>query len=386
MSKLRIALVANNIHFRGGMERYCAELARYLCRDHEVHLFASEIDDVPFDKVTVHYVRTVKRPIITLFAQYFLRSSRAVRDAGVDFDIIHTIGGITARQNVVTTQYCQYAWGDVLKKEGGKIEGISAYHHFMWRLAGYFERKAVASPETRAVSAVSERVKQDLIRFYGCPKEKIDVIYNAVDPDRFHPDNRRFRAEIRTRYAVPGDRIVALFVGEYRRKGLGTVIEALGKVDNPDVHLLAVGRGNLAHYQALAEKSGIADRMTLAEPARDIERVFGAADLFVFPTYYEPFGMVITEAMASGVPVITTRRSGAAEMIVDGVSGLLVESPSDTDELAGRISQAVNDPFLLQRLADNSRDAVSHHTWETVGRKTVDIYHRVAAKAPQMAK
>jgi glycosyltransferase involved in cell wall biosynthesis len=166
MTRLKIALVANNIHYRGGMERYCAELTNALCERHDMHLFASEIDDVPLDKVNIHRIATVKRPIFLLFLQYYWKSSRAVKIA--DFDIVHTIGGITARQNFVTAQYCQLAWGETIRTEPGASEGINLYHQFMWRMAGFFERRAVTSPSTLRISANSKRTRSDLVRFYGC--------------------------------------------------------------------------------------------------------------------------------------------------------------------------------------------------------------------------
>ena len=235
-----------------------------------------------------------------------------------DYDIVHSIGGITAHQNFVTAQYCQHAWGDAIQREPGAAEGINAYHQFMWRLTGYFEKRALTSPETLGISANSRRTQNDLEKYYGCDPAKIDVIYNAVDSDRFHPANVRYRQEVRKRYGISEDALVVLFVGEYRRKGLASLIRALGKINNSRVHLLAVGKGVLAQYHALAAEANMTQRVTFAGPTGDIEQVFGAADIFAFPTYYEAFGMVITEAMASGLPVITSRSAGAAEMIEEG--------------------------------------------------------------------
>ena len=377
MSRLRIALVANHIHFRGGMERYCAELVGRLCLDHDVHLFTCEASDVPLDKLTVHPVRIRQKPFLALFAQFYRQTSRMVRLA--DFDIVHTIGGITAHQNIVTAQYCQYAWGDAIRREPGAKAGITAYHNMMWRLTGYFEKRAYTSPETLGISANSRRTEADLIKFYGADPAKIQVIYNGVDTDRFAPANTRFRQEIRQRYQLPDDALVALFVGEYRRKGLATVIEALGNLQDKRVHLLAVGKGDLPHYQALAESAGLSGQATFAGPARDIEHVFGAADFFVFPTYYEPFGMVITEAMASGLPVITSRSAGAAEMIHEGENGLLLDNPSDADELSRKIAALISDSAARKEMGRMARPAASGYTWDNVAADTLSLYHQSLA-------
>ena len=384
MSRLRIALVANHIHFRGGMERYCAELATRLCLDHDVHLFTCEAADVPLDRLTVHPVQVAQKPFLALWAQFYAKTSRMIRLE--DFDIVHTIGGITARQNIVTAQYCQYAWGDAIRREPGARGGVTAYHQFMWRLNGYYEKKAIISPDTLGISANSERTQADLIQFYGADPAKIAVIYNGVDTERFTPDNRRFRASVRQRHGIADDALVVLFVGEYRRKGLATIIDALGKLADPRLHLLAVGRGDAGHYTQLAAAAGIAGRATFAPPARDIEQVFGAADIFAFPTYYEPFGMVVTEAMASGLPAITSRRAGASELIEDGRSGLLLEQPGDAQELAQKISLLVSDSALRQEMSRNARPAASQYDWDDVAEDTLKLYQKSLKQIPEAVK
>ena len=374
MSRLRIALVANHIHFRGGMERYCAELVNALCDRHDLHLFSCEVDDVPRDKVTVHPVRTIKKPFAALFAQFYWQTIRMIRMQ--DYDIVHTIGGITAQQNIVTAQYCQYAWGDAIRREPGAKEGITAYHQFMWRMTGYFEKRAFTSPQTLGISANSHRTQADLIKFYGANSEKIQVIYNGIDASRFTPTNSRFRREIRQRYQIPETSVVVLFVGEYRRKGLATVIRALGELQDPRIHLLAVGKGNLEQYQTLAKQAGISQQVTFAGPARDIEQVFGAADMFVFPTYYEPFGMVITEAMASSLPVITSRSAGASEMISEGESGLLLDNPGDPHELSQKIKILLTDEANRNQIGKSARAAASIYNWSHVAEDTLQLYYR----------
>ena len=225
------------------------------------------------------------------------------------------------------------------------------------------------------ISANSERTGNDLVRFYGADPAKIKVIYNGVDAERFSPANARHRGEVRRRYGIPEDALVVLFVGEYRRKGLATVVRAVGHLDDPRVHLLAVGRGDAEHYRILAAQAGIGGRATFAGPTRDVERVFGAADLFAFPTYYEPFGMVITEAMASGLPVITPRSAGASEMIEDGVSGLLLDRPGDPEELGGKIRSLLSGEAGRREMGRRARPAVSGYGWAQVAEDTLSLYY-----------
>lgn len=370
---MRIALVANNVHFRGGMERYCAEIVRGLASRHEFHLFSTEVDDVPMDRVTVHPIPAIRKPILLYFLQFYRQASRMVRPE--DFDVVHSIGGITARQTMVTAQYCQYAWGDVLKREPAAGEGLTPYHHFMWRLWGHYEKRAVRHSETRLISANSERTSCDLQAFYGCPPERIRVIYNGVDPERFSPEKRRGREAVRAKFGIDEKALLILFVGEYQRKGLAYLVRALGHLPTTlPYRLLAVGRGDIPRYQKIAEEAGVADRVVFSPPQRQIEDVFGAADLFVFPTFYEPFGNVITEAMASGLPVVTTRRAGAAEVITPGESGVLIEQPSDVRVLAEAIQPLLEDTALREQIGTAARATAAQYTWSRVARETEELY------------
>ena len=104
--------------------------------------------------------------------------------------------------------------------------------------------------------------------------------------------------------------------------------------------------------------------------------MFGAADLFAFPTYYEPFGMVITEAMASGLPVITSRSAGASEMITEGVSGLLLDQPADAGELARKITLLLSNEALRKDMGLQARPAASGYRCSHVAEDTLRLYYR----------
>ena len=383
MKRLKIALVAHDIHFRGGMERQFAELVTAICRDHCVHLFTSCVDNVPFEHVTVHHVPVTQKPFALKFAQFYLRSGRLIDFD--EFDIVHTIGGITPRQNVVSAVFCQYAWGDVIKHNSEANRLAKPYHKFMWRFTGYFERKAMTESQTKLIGANSQRTADDLERFYGCSQSKIRVIYNGVDWTRFHPGYRSSRSEIRRRYSIGDEDLVVLFVGEYRRKGLSTLIKALSLVKEPRAKILAVGKGNKDEYTVFAKSLGVKDKVILADPAKDIELVYAASDLFAFPTYYEPFGMVITEAMATGIPVVTSRTAGASEMFSDGVSCILLQNSDDPAELAKHIDRLLSDSTLRTEMGQLGRQAVIGYDWKRVAQETLKLYAEVVGDADQIS-
>jgi UDP-glucose:(heptosyl)LPS alpha-1,3-glucosyltransferase len=151
------------------------------------------------------------------------------------------------------------------------------------------------------------------------------------------------RAEAR----VPAGASALLFVGSgFERKGLGTALEALAQI-RADARLIVLGRGNVDAYQAQARRLGIEERVIWLGPRPDVERWYGAADVVVLPTTYEPFGNVHLEALASGVPIVTTSAAGGAE-IVNDMCGAVV-APGDPRALAEAV----------ERLGGRSRDDLS---------------------------
>lgn len=376
--RLRIALVANGIHQRGGMERASAELVRRLAPHHDVHLFTTDLEDIDRSTVTPHLFTARKKPFLLYFIQFYLKSSQMVRYK--DFDIVHTVGGITKQQNFITAQYCQAAWGKIMDSRPVGLDGLNAYARFMCRVAEKVERDSYGSPDLLGVQSVSRQICTELNGHYGVPDNKMRVIHNAVNQERFHPDKRAHRAEIRARYGIPQDVPLMVFAGEWRRKGLANVVRAMAQLAPASnrVHLLAVGKGDAAIYQSLAEAGGVADRITLALATPDIEKVLAAGDMFVFPTFYEAFSLVVTEALASGLPVITTQASGTAEVIKNGESGIVLSDPTNIKAIASAIDSLVAaTPAERERMGDLARQAVAPLTWDNIAAQIEQYYFDV---------
>lgn len=207
---------------------------------------------------------------------------------------------------------------------------VSPFH----RLILAQERAMFASPRLKVVIAISEMVKQDILRHYPDTRARIQVIYNGVDLERFQPGLRdQHRQAMRARLGVPADAPVLLFVGSgFERKGLGTVLRAMAALPAA-VRLVAVGKDRQAdRFRRLAQTLGVAERVHFAGPQGDVGPYYGMADLFVFPSLYEPFGNVVLEAMACGVPALVSRSCGAADVVPDArfvLDALAVEAWSE---------------------------------------------------------
>jgi UDP-glucose:(heptosyl)LPS alpha-1,3-glucosyltransferase len=173
------------------------------------------------------------------------------------------------------------------------------------------------------------------------------VIYNGVDLEHFHPDVRaRERASARAEAEAPDGAWLLLFVGSgFERKGLATAIEALSRMPD-DTRLIVVGRGDTSAYRAQASRLGIESRITWLGPRPDVHRWYAASDIVVLPTIYEPFGNVHLEALAAGVPIVTTSRAGGAEIVAEACGAVV--SPGD----AAAIGKAV------ERLRNQSRTTI----------------------------
>jgi glycosyltransferase involved in cell wall biosynthesis len=242
-------------------------------------------------------------------------------------------------------------------------------------LTDHLERWTFQGRGARRVIAVSDRLRADLRHYYG-RADGVRRIYHGVDLETFHPRNRDvWRGEIRRQTGLAEDACAALYVGDFQ-KGLPAAIRALARV--PHLHLLAVSASPAGPFRALIDGEGMAERVHLLPATTQIERYYAAADIFVFPSFYDSFGMVVTEAMASGLPVVCSMAAGAAELIDDGVNGLVVSDPWDATAMAAAIGRLVGDPELRRRLGAAARRSVEPYTWDAVARQTMDVYREVA--------
>jgi UDP-glucose:(heptosyl)LPS alpha-1,3-glucosyltransferase len=231
------------------------------------------------------------------------------------------------------------------------------------------------------VVAISQRVKQEVLRNYPfVDAERVHVIYSGVNLQEFHPKHRKKASAIRKKFTIPQDEKLLLFVGNpFGRKGLESLIRALSILKSEEYVLLVSGNDDPTPYQKLAKGLGIIHRirwnigLTYA-----INQFFAASDIFVLPTRYEPFGLVILEAMASGLPPITSRIAGAAELIEDGKEGLLIENPHDVEEIASKINLLLGDDSLLRRMRKRCRQKAEKYPWSRTAHLMLRVFEQVS--------
>ena len=192
---------------------------------------------------------------------------------------------------------------------------------------------------------LSEYVKRGLLSHYAMGAAKLATLFNATDLVRFDPAARpAAREEIRQRYAIAADRVVALMIAQdFQRKGLSEAIQAVARLKDDRLMLLVVGKQDPADYRKLAKREGVAHRVIFAGKTTDPYAFYRAADLFVLPTRHDPCSLVVLEALAMGVPVISTVFNGACEIMEQGRHGFVLSDPGDVPALAESLGKLLDD-------------------------------------------
>jgi UDP-glucose:(heptosyl)LPS alpha-1,3-glucosyltransferase len=286
-------------------------------------------------------------------------------------DVYHAVDGVHA----------QWLQQRQRISSAGKSIGmaINPRHHLVLRA----ERAMYTSPRFKAAICISEMVKKDILRHFPIDEKKLHVIYSGVDCEKFSPDNRAtLRAPTREKLGIPVGVPVALFVGSgFERKGLEQFLRALALppaqtgASVTECWGIVVGKDKRQqYYEKLAKKLGIAERVVFTGGVSDTRPHYAASDVFVLPTLYEPFGLVCLEAMAAGLPVVTSTSAGAAELIASGVTGFVTDA-LDTPAIAKAIHDACDKPLM----AFAARETALTYTAERMSKQYRALYRELLA-------
>jgi UDP-glucose:(heptosyl)LPS alpha-1,3-glucosyltransferase len=271
-------------------------------------------------------------------------------------------------------------WLDEWLRDASAFKRWRVESNFYHRYLLDIERRLFASPWLRAVICNSKMVRDEIHERFGLRLEKLPVIYNAVDSDVFSPELKQHRAAVRQKLGVPDTATVFLLVGSgYARKGVATAIQALTRLPG-DTYLFVVGRDKSARpYKRLARHLGIARRVLLLGAQDDPRPFYGAADAFVLPTLYDPCPNAALEAMACGLPVVTSTKCGVAELVTENDAGLVCAA-RDVDALA-RHMMTLTDAEARRLLGARAREAVLPLTPASMTLQLVLLYRDLIAAA-----
>lgn len=230
------------------------------------------------------------------------------------------------------------------------------------------------------IIADSHNTRQDIVRFSAYDARRIAVVPLGVDP-RFTPRSPEEKKAVRCRHGLPTDIPIVLHVGHcHERKNVEALLHALAllrqKGEAPEVRLLQVGGRFTSKQRALIEELGLADVVIQVPyiPHSALPAIYNLANVFVFPSFYEGFGMPPLEAMACGTPVVCSNASSLPEVVGDAA---LTVSPDDYEGMAEAIARLLKDPALADELRKRGLDRARQFTWERTARETLAVYETI---------
>lgn len=342
-----------------------------LDRGHSLILIGLEIDPSLRDHPNVTWVPIAVPALPTqlLRDQAFAWRSRREIDALRDtLDLLLVNGAITwSRSDINAIHFVHDAWRRSPAREDDARSGLHNWYHALYTAVNTaWERWTLR--RTQHVVAVSSLVKAQVEALdLDVP---ISVIPNGIDPTQFSPEGP---AVDRTEIGCPLDAPLGLFVGDIRTslKNLDTVLRALRAV--PSLHLAVAGSLEGSPFPTLAVELGVEDRVHFLDFRRDIPALMRTADLLVFPSRYETFSLVVLEAMASGLPVITARTVGAADCLTPE-SGIVLDDPNDEEALVGALRMLVANPNRRREMGRAARLVAEDYHIRTTAERYVDLF------------
>ncbi len=377
---MKILIVTHKVMRGDGQARVNYELVRHLLDwGHEVTLLTNQVanDLLGRTGLTVKIIQAAsKLPAMLRELLWAKACTDFLKVHSQQYEIVHLNGAVAYVPHQVNTSHFVHAsFRLYLKQE--KITGWrNVYHRLHADLNIRLEKSVYLQAEK--VVAVSPKTKRELVEIVGIRADCVEVICNAVDVKEFCPDLDR-RAKTREKLGIPEGQFAVLFAGDLQqqRKGLRTILEAMAGLPE-DIHLYAAGKGNPETYSE--QLLPVQSRVHFLGYRRDIVDLFQAADAFAFPSRYDTMALVVFEALASGLPVITTIESGVGEVMQSGVNGFVMD-PYDAKALNSQLFTLYSDPEFSARMRLEARKLALQFTWERVAEQYVSIYKLVGKKA-----
>lgn len=315
---LTIGFVRRGFSSSGGAEAYLKRLAAGVAaRGHRVHLYTA--NDWPADEWSFGPITRLAAGSATAFADEM--EGVAPRS---ECDVLMSLERIWRCDVYRAGDGVHRAWLDRRSQIAGRWQKLNRILNRKHAATLELEKSLFSENGAGRVIANSQMVKDEIVRLYGFPNEKIDVVYNGVPIEALRRGGEG-RVKTRETLGLKSDDIAVLFAGSgWERKGLRSAIDALER-SGKEMRLLVAGRGDQRKFKSA--------RVQFLGVVEDMPALYGAADIFLLPTIYDPFSNACLEALAAGLPVVTTRANGFCEIMGNGVHGTVLDDPWNTDAI-----------------------------------------------------
>jgi glycosyltransferase involved in cell wall biosynthesis len=383
----------------GGTGAYVYYLSHSLQKlGHNVHVVARHSEDAEdtVNGISVHYIKGTGNAL-TRYWKFARSASKKIEELNnqIGFDIIHAnlplVPNFAIPKDSSKALVCAVhsTWkGEAIVTRQSNPTELNPNEKMMLRfnrVLRSYEKKLINRSD--ALIAVSKYTVDELTDLYGIEKEKIHVIYNGVDIDKFKP--RPDKTELRKEFGLEEDKKMVLFVGRlYHRKGLEILLRSIPPVlqEYKDVKFAISGTGfkkKEESLRSLAKELDIEDYVTFLGyvPDEKLPDLYAASDIFVLPAIYENFPFAILEAQATALPVISTKVGGIPEFLVDNENGFVID-PGDPTQLTQRVLTLLQDPKLAKEMGKRGRKRIEEKlSWRLITGQVINLYHKLLEKS-----
>jgi glycosyltransferase involved in cell wall biosynthesis len=396
---LRIAVVTPFLDRQHGAERCLVEQIEYFLGlpDIEVHIYAQAVKDVDVtapwleretagvggNKAIWHRISKLPGPHLFNFIWWFLANTAVrwfhKRFRGLHYDVIYSAGincldADAVVVHVVFQQFFRHVREDLrLGCTPVRSWPATIHRHIYYRLIIFLESLIYTRREL-SLGAVSHLTAQQIACSTG--RTDVTVIPNGVDLASFNPE-QRFRRRDAARKALhsrESDFVVLLLGNGWKNKGLRTLLDAVAFCRELPIKVLVVGKDDRLPFSQQIQRLGMeSDRIVFSSPSPDVIQFYAAADAYASPSLHDSFALPPLEAMACGLPVITSKQNGGAQAITDGVDGYVLEDPQDALTLAGIIRGLATQPEVRRSVGSNGACVAKSYTWERNARDTLSF-------------
>lgn len=362
---MKIGVVIGAYHERAGLERVAAETARGLRdRQHRVVVVTQNAEITERDaNIDFLQVGGFRGNMAMRAATFPTAATRAVHD--LNLDVIYAFGSSVLAPAVVRTPGAHRSWWALANTEwpattrDGLRRRLNPHH----RVTLAMDAVVLGHGMPHAVLAAGEWAAEEIRGFYPRIADRVHVLPDGVNLDefRFSSDGR---SALRTRWEVGQGPLLLSVATELKRKGLGTLCDAFRLVREqiPGARLVIGGRAPASDIRALVVKHHIEDSVRVVGELEDMAAAYSAADVLMFPTRFDPWGLPVVESLACGTPVAVSARAGAAEAVVLGRTGALIENPRDAQQVADATVAALHSPASRAEI----RESVYDYAWSRV--------------------
>lgn len=379
---MRIVVFYKYFRTYGGQEKVVYDLVHYFARKgHNVDVYTFKVEDRPkYSNITVHKIWfPFKGGIRELFfAVYSYFKGKSIKKEyenvcifGLGKTFYSDIYRADSGSHLYYFKRAKFKYATNATRIIYVIRKYLSLAHWVNIWIEYMNFKKLAKTKKVYVFP-SEFTRKQVISQFGLDRSKTILIKNGVNLDRFKV-NEELRAEMRSVYSIDDNEIAFCFVStNHKLKGLYYLLKAVKTLKNKgfSFKLLIAGGNYEKYFKSRIHREGLEDYVICLGKVKEIERVYNACDVFVFPTLYDAAALVVLEAMACGLVPVVSKYNGTSEIVKNGENGFIIEDPTNVNEIANTMELLLKNRDIIPQLRENALKSIKQYP-------AVDVFSKI---------